>query len=284
MGSIAMNSFEETSCPVILDLSDSCYLASNTSIYNEVSTNFNTSTLVTLSDEDAWNILKMEENLDWILSQDHQSQNIPFPSHTPYAFDTKTGTSPPSLIFSEPEIGSSHESISESSEFENNTEPTNDGDWIASCISNLPQKSRLISDSDDSETESSSGSNSDESEWVLKNEPKKNRHSSKKLKQKKPNVSHWLWELLQSPKNHKMIQFTDEKIGEFRIVDQKKLAYIWGSRNGRTNLRMNYKDLARTMRYHYKKSKGQELQAVNRHLVYRFSRHFLNARRNENVQ
>ena len=89
-------------------------------------------------------------------------------------------------------------------------------------------------------------------------------NSSKQIRKRKPNVSHWLWELLQTPKNRKMIQFTDEKMGEFRIMDQKTLANLWGTRNGRINARMNYKDLARTMRYHYKKSKGQELQAVNR--------------------
>ena len=33
-------------------------------------------------------------------------------------------------------------------------------------------------------------------------------------KKKKPNVSHWLWELLQLPKHHKVIQFTDEKHGK----------------------------------------------------------------------
>ena len=32
-------------------------------------------------------------------------------------------------------------------------------------------------------------------------------------KKKKPNVSHWLWELLQLPKHHKVIQFTNEKHG-----------------------------------------------------------------------
>jgi uncharacterized Zn-finger protein len=32
-------------------------------------------------------------------------------------------------------------------------------------------------------------------------------------KKKKPNVSHWLWELLQLPKHNKVIQFTDEKHG-----------------------------------------------------------------------
>merc|ERR1712112_74701 len=94
---------------------------------------------------------------------------------------------------------------------------------------------------------------------------------SKKSKDRKPNVSHWLWELLQNHKNHKMIAFTDEKQGEFRILDQKAIADLWGSRNGKKNEKMNYKDLARTMRYHYKKSKGQELQAVSKHLVQIFT-------------
>ena len=48
-------------------------------------------------------------------------------------------------------------------------------------------------------------------------------------------------------------------------MDQNTLANLWATRNGRTNQRMTYRDLARTMRYHYKKSKGQELQAVNRY-------------------
>ena len=47
-------------------------------------------------------------------------------------------------------------------------------------------------------------------------------------------------------------------------MDQNTLANLWATRNGRTNQRMTYRDLARTMRYHYKKSKGQELKAVNR--------------------
>ena len=47
-------------------------------------------------------------------------------------------------------------------------------------------------------------------------------------------------------------------------MDQNALTNLWATRNGRTNQRMTYRDLARTMRYHYKKSKGQELQAVNR--------------------
>jgi len=256
----------------------------------------NTSNITTITDEDAWNILQMEENLDWIMSHDHQTPNdLSYNTLMPEIVKASIpDTSPPSPIFSgDSEIESNHDSSSEF-HFESKPEPIFDIDFIASRISNLPQKSRLDSTTDaDSETESSSeGSNSDSSsneevEWVptKTNLPKKNRHnSSKQIRKRKPNVSHWLWELLQSPKNRKMIQFTDEKCGEFRIMDQKSLANLWGTRNGRINIRMNYKDLARTMRYHYKKSKGQELQAVNRHLVYKFSRHFLNARRNENVQ
>ena len=48
-------------------------------------------------------------------------------------------------------------------------------------------------------------------------------------------------------------------------MDRNALTNLWATRNGRTNQRMTYRDLARTMRYHYKKSKGQELQAVNRY-------------------
>ena len=237
--------------------------------------NLNCNFFYNFLDEDAWNILKMEENLDWIMSHDQQTANAP--SYNTLVPDiVKAGipdTSPPSPIFSDAELESIHESSSEF-HLESKAEPIYDIDFIASRISNLPQKSRLNSTTTDadSETESSSeGSTSDSSseevEWVptKTNLPKKNRHnSSKQIRKRKPNVSHWLWELLQSPKNRKMIQFTDEKMGEFRIMDQKTLANLWGTRNGRINARMNYKDLARTMRYHYKKSKGQELQAVNR--------------------
>ena len=217
----------------------------------------------------------MEENLDWIMSHDQQTSNVPC-YNTLVPEIVKAGipdTSPPSPIFSDSELESIHESSSEF-HLESKAKPIYDIDFIASRISNLPQKSRLNSTTTDadSETESSSeGSTSDSSseevEWVptKTNLPKKNRHnSSNQIRKRKPNVSHWLWELLQSPKNRKMIQFTDEKMGEFRIMDQKTLANLWGTRNGRINARMNYKDLARTMRYHYKKSKGQELQAVNR--------------------
>jgi len=289
-----------------------------------------------VSDEGAWNILTMDENLDWILSFNEPQNKTPIPASQTFE---QTDIAPPSEIFSDSEMESGSETSSDLS---------NEVDWIQSTqLKNLPQKPRLNSasmysaseiksdsntsnnpvnkinngskwitttqtknlppkprfdststyfDSESSGTESYSGS-SDEIEWIptpkkqinhprkissIQNKKRLNQNQNKS-KDRKPNVSHWLWELLQNPKNHKIIDFTDEKLGEFRILDQKAIANLWGSRNGKKNLNMSYKDLARTMRYHYKKSKGQELQAVNRHLVYRFSRHFLNARRNEVV-
>jgi len=241
-----------------------------------------------MTDEDAWNILKMEENLDWILSYEPQN-----PSPVPMCGTThvEMDISPPSSIFEYPETESGLESSTESSPTP--TETCEDLKWISSThLTNLPQKTRLNSTSIDSDSESSgTESNSDssnETEWIPSTSkqtirPRKISSTQKRSKNRKPNVSHWLWELLQNKKNHKMIAFTDERNGEFRIMDQKAIAYLWGCRNGKQNRKMNYKDLARTMRYHYKNSKGKELQAVNRHLVYRFSRHFLNARRNEVV-
>jgi len=272
---------DETSSVLIWDLSNSCVVPSVS--YDLANFSFANNTM---TDEDAWNILKMEENLDWILS--YEPQNT---SPTPTLYDTvEMDSSPPSPIMSGSEP-SEPESCTESSPTPS-PETCEDIEWIPSTrLTNLPQKTRLKSTSIDSDSESSgTESNSDssnETEWIPTNKqtirPRKIGSTPKRSKNRKPNVSHWLWELLQNKKNRKMIAFTDEKIGEFRIMDQKAIAYLWGCRNGKENLKMNYKDLARTMRYHYKKSKGQELQAVNRHLVYRFSRHFLNARRNEVV-
>jgi len=269
---------EETSF-LIWDLSNNCVVPNGT--YDDL-TNFDVSNQI-ITDEDAWDILKMEEILDWRLSREPQN---PSPIHS---FQTlvQTDISPPSPMFSDSEIDSGAESSQTTS-----NETCEDIKWITSThLTNLPKKTRLNSISIDSDSESSgTESNSDssnETEWIPKKKqsirPRKIGSTQKTSKNRKPNVAHWLWELLQSTKNHKMIAFTDEKIGEFRILDQIAIANLWGSRNGKKNLKMNYKDLARTMRYHYKKSKGQELQAVNRHLVYRFSRHFINARRNEVV-
>merc|ERR1711953_550415 len=82
---------------------------------------------------------------------------------------------------------------------------------------------------------------------------------------KAPNIAHWLLTLLDE--NSSAIGWTHNSHGEFKILDQKKLAKMWGERKG--NKRMTYNNVARTMRYHYKKSRGQELEVVNRKLVYK---------------
>merc|ERR1712223_1269523 len=92
---------------------------------------------------------------------------------------------------------------------------------------------------------------------------------------KAPNIANWLLTLLDE--NSSAIGWTHNSHGEFKILDQKKLAKMWGGRKG--NKRMTYNNVARTMRYHYKKSKGQELEVVNRKLVYKFSKKFLETRR-----
>merc|ERR1712062_65638 len=92
---------------------------------------------------------------------------------------------------------------------------------------------------------------------------------------KAPNIAHWLLTLLDE--NSSAIGWTHNSHGEFKILDQKKLAKMWGERKG--NKRTTYNNVARTMRYHYKKSRGQELEVVNRKLVYKFSKKFLESRR-----
>ena len=187
----------------------------------------------------------MEEILDWRLSYEPQPQS---PIPTFQETNLQTDDFPPSEIFeiiSDSEMDSGIESSQTIS-----TKNCDDMKWSQTKhLKNLPKKPRLNSVSIDSDSEfSGAESNSDSSneiEWIPKTKmPKKNRLNSKKSKDRKPNVSHWLWELLQNRKNHKMIAFTDEKQGEFRILDQKAIADLWGSRNGKKNLKMNYKDLA----------------------------------------
>jgi len=112
--------------------------------------------------------------------------------------------------------------------------------------------------------------NTSESETEEQTENNKRREQNRKS----PNISHWLLSLLDE--NSSAIGWTNNS-GEFKILDQKKLAKMWGERKG--NKRMTYNNVARTMRYHYKKSKGQELEVVNKKLVYKFSKKFLASRR-----
>merc|ERR1712062_49363 len=70
---------------------------------------------------------------------------------------------------------------------------------------------------------------------------------------KAPNIAHWLLTLLDE--NSSAIGWTHNSHGEFKILDQKKLAKMWGERKG--NKRMTYNNVARTMRYHYKNPKAK---------------------------
>jgi len=87
---------------------------------------------------------------------------------------------------------------------------------------------------------------------------------------KAPNIAHWLYNLLDT--NDSALGWTGNH-REFKILDQKRLATMWGTRKGNPN--MTYNNVARTMRFHYKKSKGQELEEVPKKLVYKFSKKFM---------
>lgn len=87
-----------------------------------------------------------------------------------------------------------------------------------------------------------------------------------------PNVAHWLRDLVVGQQNKKVIDWEDEGTLTFKIIDQNQLAKMWGEHKNRQG--MTYNNLSRTMRYHYGKSRGQELKAVPKKLVYKFSKHF----------
>ena len=57
---------------------------------------------------------------------------------------------------------------------------------------------------------------------------------------KAPNIAHWLLTLLDE--NSSAIGWTHNSHGEFKILDQKKLAKMWGERKG--NKRMTYNNVA----------------------------------------
>merc|ERR1712029_340643 len=115
----------------------------------------------------------------------------------------------------------------------------------------------------------------DEEYHTSESEPEEQTEKRRVQCRKAPNIAHWLLTLLDE--NSSAIGWTHNFHGEFKILDQKKLAKMWGERKG--NKRMTYNNVARTMRYHYKKSRGQELEVVNRKLVYKFSKKFLETRR-----
>merc|ERR1712122_104302 len=119
-------------------------------------------------------------------------------------------------------------------------------------------------------TSGTSGESSEsDTEYPTQNDA--NNNGIRQQRRKAPNIAHWLMSLVQS--NDSAIGWTNNHPREFKILDQKRLAQMWGKRKNNPN--MTYNNVARTMRFHYKKSKGQELEEVPKKLVYRFSKKFM---------
>jgi len=116
---------------------------------------------------------------------------------------------------------------------------------------------------------STSGTSGESSESDIENDTINN--GIRQQRRKAPNIAHWLMSLVQS--NDSAIGWTHNHPREFKILDQKRLAQMWGKRKNNPN--MTYNNVARTMRFHYHKSKGQELEEVPKKLVYRFSKKFM---------
>ncbi|XP_014671094.1 PREDICTED: ets DNA-binding protein pokkuri-like [Priapulus caudatus] len=62
----------------------------------------------------------------------------------------------------------------------------------------------------------------------------------------------FLLELLLSKRNDKIIRWTNENDGEFKLVQPEEVARRWGVRKGKDN--MNYDKLSRALRYYYDKN------------------------------
>merc|ERR1712062_969259 len=161
MGSLVNMAMVDTSSLSIWDLSNNCVVSRAS--YDDFTNSDITNNEIT--DEDAWNILKMEEILDWRLSYEPQTQSpIPIFQET----HVQTDDFPPSEIFSDSEMDSCIESSQKIS-----TKNCDDMKWIEpKNFKNLPKKPRLNSVSIDSDSElSGAESNSDSSneiEWIPK--------------------------------------------------------------------------------------------------------------------
>ena len=82
----------------------------------------------------------------------------------------------------------------------------------------------------------SSDYESDESQ-----QPRKYREQNRKS----PNVAHWLWAKLNNSNYAKILQWTNgPQNGEFKILDQKGLAKLWGERKFKNNGKMTYTNFA----------------------------------------
>ena len=62
---------------------------------------------------------------------------------------------------------------------------------------------------------------------------------------KSPNVTHWLWELLHDTRYKNVLGWTSTpEAGEFKVLDQARLAKMWGQRKAKNNQKMTYSNLA----------------------------------------
>merc|ERR1719461_1726862 len=86
---------------------------------------------------------------------------------------------------------------------------------------------------------------SESSESDTENDANNNNNGIRQQKRKAPNIAHWLMSLVQS--NDSAIGWTHNHPREFKILDQKRLAQMWGKRKNNPN--MTYNNVARTMRF-----------------------------------
>uniref|UniRef100_A0A0N4ZB84 ETS domain-containing protein n=1 Tax=Parastrongyloides trichosuri TaxID=131310 RepID=A0A0N4ZB84_PARTI len=76
----------------------------------------------------------------------------------------------------------------------------------------------------------------------------------------------FLLELLVSGKYNDLIQWTNLKDGEFKLIDAESVARLWGQRKGKPQ--MNYDKLSRALRYYYDKNIIKKV--TGQKFVYRF--------------
>uniref|UniRef100_A0AC35UEC0 ETS domain-containing protein n=1 Tax=Rhabditophanes sp. KR3021 TaxID=114890 RepID=A0AC35UEC0_9BILA len=88
----------------------------------------------------------------------------------------------------------------------------------------------------------------------------------KKKKQPTIHLHKFIRELLNSGQHTDAVEWSDKSNGEFRFLDEKKIAQAWGERKGNPN--MNYEKLTRGIRYYYNRKLVIKVSGVKH--TYRF--------------
>uniref|UniRef100_A0A0K0E611 ETS domain-containing protein n=1 Tax=Strongyloides stercoralis TaxID=6248 RepID=A0A0K0E611_STRER len=127
---------------------------------------------------------------------------------------------------------------------------------ITDRISNSPNNNSFISTS-----------NNDNNSNVTINSNKTGVHHLN-LSSSDTSITLWqfLFELLMSGKYSEVIQWTNVKDGEFKLIDAEYVARLWGQRKGKPQ--MNYDKLSRALRYYYDKNIIKKV--TGQKFVYRF--------------